>query len=131
MIMNDRDKRIERQKQNRLEKLGTNNPVCTICGETHWACFELHHVAGCKYCELLALHCKNCHSKSTALQKGHPPPVGGSPSMEECIGQLLLGLADFFELLIDTLRKFGEYLIEQARIAASGSDDAGPQAQDA
>ena len=117
--MEDRERRIERQKQNRLEKLGTNDPVCVICGETHWSCFEKHHIVGCQYCKLTVLHCKNCHAKATALQKGHPPPVGEPPTMEETIGRLLLGLADFFALLIDTLRRFGEYLIEKARSGAN------------
>jgi hypothetical protein len=119
--MNDRERRIERAKQTRLEKLGTNDPICKACGENHWAVFESHHIAGCKYCALQVLHCKNCHAKASAMQKGHPPPGRSEPSMEETIGKLLLGLADFFELLIETLRKFGEYLIEKAGSMQNGS----------
>jgi hypothetical protein len=113
--MNDRERRIERAKQNRLETLGTNNPICVVCGETHWATFEKHHIAGCRYCALSVLHCKNCHSKATALQKGHPPPQPGEPSKDEIIGRLLMNLADFFELLVEKLREFGEYLIKKAQ----------------
>ena len=119
--MNKREKRIERQKQNKLERLGTNYPACVICGEVHWNVFEKHHIAGCRYCDETVLHCKNCHAKATALQYGHPPLVDGEPTMEEKIGRLLLGLADFFELLIETLRKFGNYLIEAANNAAESA----------
>lgn len=124
--MDRRKQRIERQKQNRLEQLGTNEPICAVCGETHWNAFERHHIAGCRYCDITIVHCKNCHAKATALQKGHPETSADPPSMEETIGRLLLGLADFFELLIVTLRKFGEYLIEQARNAGNEKGGAAP-----
>jgi hypothetical protein len=99
--MDERKKRIERLKQTRLEALMTNEPICHTCPESHFACFEKHHLAGKRYSDLTVLECKNCHAKLTALQKGHPPPDGGDPSLEEVIGRFLLGLADFFELLID------------------------------
>ena len=117
--MDDRERRIERHKQDRLEDLGTNDPNCLSCPETSPFCFEKHHIAGWRYSDITINQCKNCHAKATALQKGHPPPIKGQPTMEEIIGRLLLGLADFFELLIETLRKFGEYLIEQARSAGN------------
>ena len=125
--MNERERRIERQKQNRLEKLRTNDPICLTCPETHWNCFEEHHIAGEQYSGLTVRQCKNCHAKETALQNGHPPSVGGPPTMEETIGRLLLGLADFFELLIDTLREFGEYLVEKARSAGNAGGTSGPE----
>lgn len=124
--MDDRKKRIERFKQTRLEDLMTNEPVCKSCGETHFNVFEKHHIARRRYSDVIVLECKNCHAKLTALQKGHPPPTGGDPSLEEIIGRFLLGLADFFELLIATLRKFGEYLLEQARLAGNVSTTAQP-----
>src|SRR4051794_39329420 len=124
--MNEREKRIERHKQNRLETLNTNDPVCIICVETHWNTFERHHVAGCRYCEITATHCKNCHAKATALQKGHPPPQSGEPCVEERIARLLLGLADFFELLIETLRSFGEELLERIRTRINEAGTAAP-----
>ena len=124
--MDAREKRIERFKQTRLETLMTNEPICHTCPETHYNCFENHHIAGKRYNDLTAGECLNCHAKLTALQKGHPPPAGDKPSLEEIIGRFLLGLADFFELLIDTLRKFGEYLIEQARLAGDGGATAKP-----
>jgi len=123
--MDDRKRRIERQKQNRLEQLGTNEPVCLACGKDHWAVFEKHHIAGCRYCAMTILHCKNCHAEATALQKGHPPPQRDEPSKEEIIGRLLMGLADFFELLIEKLREFGEYLIKKGQGVGSGSSPIG------
>ncbi|MDR5726520.1 MAG: hypothetical protein RB191_03525 [Terriglobia bacterium] len=125
--MDKRERLIERQKQNRLEQLGTNNPVCLACGRTEWPIFEEHHIAGCRYCALTILHCKNCHAIATAKQKGHPPPKRGQPSTEEIIGRLLLGLADFFELLIETLRKFGEYLIEKAQGIGNAGEPSTPK----
>lgn len=125
--MDKREIRIERAKQTRLEKLETNHPVCMACPEDHWAVFEDHHVGGCRYCELKIRHCKNCHAKATALQKGHPPVSRERPTMEECIGRLLMGLADFFELLIKTLREYGTYLIETYGSGSSVNKAANPK----
>ena len=111
--MDKREIRIERAEQTKLEKLETNHPVCVVCTEDPWAVIEDHHVGGCRYCDLTIRHCKNCHAKATALQKGHPPTTRGDPTMEERIGRLLLGIADFFEQLIRILREFGMYLIEK------------------
>ena len=124
--MDDREKRIERQKQNALERAGTNEPVCSICGESHWSVFEKHHIAGRRYSDMTVRLCKNCHAKATGLQHGHPPHASGKPTTEEIIGRLLLNLADFFELLIESLRKFGMYLIEMARNAAETAPE-GPK----
>jgi hypothetical protein len=115
--MDNREIRIERFKQTRLETIMTNEPRCTTCPETHYNCFENHHIAGQRYHDLAARECLNCHAKLTALQKGHPPSGKGEASFEEIVGRFLMGLADFFELLITTLREFGEKLIEQARSA--------------
>lgn len=118
--MDEREKRIERNKQTRLETLGTNEPMCLTCPETHFACFENHHLAGRRYHGIRARECKNCHAKLTAAQKGHPPPHKDAPTFEEVVGRFILGLADFFELLIVTLRQFGQQLIAQATQAANG-----------
>jgi hypothetical protein len=86
----------------------------------------MHHLAGRRYSDLTVLECKNCHAKLTALQKGHPPPTKGEPSWEEVIGRFLMGLADLFELLIETLRKYGDQLIEHARSIKHGCAGAEP-----
>ena len=126
--MDEREKRIERFKQTRLETLMTNEAMCHTCPETHFNCFENHHIAGRRYHGMTARECLNCHAKLTALQKGHPPRKDGNPSYEEIIGRFLLGLADLFELLIETLRKFGQYLIEQAVSTGNGGAAVKPEA---
>jgi hypothetical protein len=54
-------------------------------------------------------------------QKDHPKS-GSGPSQSQSIGHFLLGLADLFELLVDTLRKFGQYLIETTKDNPSEHD---------
>jgi len=119
--MDKKQKAGERRKQARLERLKNDKPVCVACGNNDWRCFDNHHIAGCKYCALTAVHCKNCHAIANDKQYDHPDKLSGTPSMEETIGRLLLGLADFFEQLIETLRKFGEYLIALAATQNNGA----------
>ena len=106
--MNDQETR----KQNRLEKLGVDEPSCIICQETDWRCLEEHHIAGRAYHDDTVIMCRNCHRKVSDVQKDHPPKTKGSLTEHEKIGRFLLGLADFFTLLTIRLREFGEYLIE-------------------
>lgn len=114
------DKAKEERKQNRLETLGSNNPICVICGENNPHCIELHHIAGKSYGDELCPVCRNCHRKLSDEQKDHPKPIGKPPVTYERIGHMLLGLADFFALLIEKLREFGNYLIQTAYNAARG-----------
>lgn len=111
--MNHKDK--ETRKQNRLEKLGTNHPVCVICGENDWRCIEQHHIAGQHYGNDLSNVCRNCHRKLSDEQKDHPPILNKIVTQHDCIGHFLLGLADLFELLVERLREFGRLLIESAK----------------
>lgn len=110
--MNKKDKEARRQK--RLERLGSNHPVCVICGMDDDRCLELHHIAGKAHCDDLAIVCRNCHRKLSDDQGDHPSsaPV---VSREQSIGYLLLGLADLFALLVSSLRRHGEYLIQIAK----------------
>lgn len=110
--MNDRAKEIRKQK--RLESLGSNHPVCTLCGEDDWRCLEQHHIAGQAYDDDLCTVCRNCHRKLSDDQKDHPKQVGKPPFSLEAIGHLLLGLADFFALLVAKLRECGQLLIQAA-----------------
>ena len=112
--MNDYEKLQERRKQKALERLGTNNPICVLCGETDWRCLELHHIAGKPFDGALAIVCRNCHRKLSDLQKDHPQPVSAPPDPFEGIGHFLLGLADLFALLVEKLREFGHDLISRA-----------------
>lgn len=105
----------ETRKQNRLEKLGINNPVCSICGENDWRCLEEHHIAGRAYDDDTATICRNCHRKLSDDQKDHPQKLENNPSKMESIGHLLLGLADLFTSIVEKLRECGEFLISSAR----------------
>lgn len=111
--MNKKDK--EARKQDRLEKLGSNHPVCTICGEDHWNCLEQHHIAGQAYSDDLCTVCRNCHRKLSDDQKDHPKKLSKDPVTLETIGHMLLGLADFFALLVEKLREYGKELIQAAQ----------------
>lgn len=108
----------EMRKQNRLEKLGDNHPLCVICGEDNPHCLELHHIAGKTYGDDLCPVCRNCHRKLSDDQKDHPKQIGTPPTTIESIGHFLLGLADFLALLVTKLKEFGHYLIQSTRVAA-------------
>jgi hypothetical protein len=102
----------EIRKQKRLEKLGSNNPVCITCGEDDWRCLEEHHIAGQAYDDTLSNICRNCHRKLSDDQIDHPKAISKPPMTHERIGHLLIGLADFFALLVEKLREFGQFLIQ-------------------
>ncbi len=107
----------EKRRQKALERLGTNTPQCVHCGESDHRCLEAHHIAGRAYDEQTVVMCRNCHRKLSDSQKDHPPKVSEKdPSLLECIGHFLLGLADLFEMLMEKLREFGKALIEGAKV---------------
>jgi len=105
----------EIRKQNRLEQLGSNDPVCVCCGETDWRCLELHHIAGKAFDDDLAIVCRNCHRKLSDDQRDHPKKVSAKPTSFESKGRFLLGLADLLELIVKKLRVFGQDLIQAAQ----------------
>lgn len=115
----------ERRRQSALERLGTNNPCCIFCGEDDWRTLEKHHIAGKAYDDFTCIHCRNCHRKQSDRQKDHPEQTGAPVGMSEALGHFLLGLADFFELLIEKLREFGEALIASVQ-AQVGSNQVRP-----
>lgn len=113
--MNTARNDLEARKQKRLERLGSNHPVCIICGEDDDACLELHHIAGKDYGDDLCTVCRNCHRKLSDSQRDHPEKVGKQVTSLESIGHMLLGLSDLFFMLVERLRQFGLYLIETDR----------------
>ena len=116
--MNNSEKEQERRKQKALERLGSNNPVCVVCGEADWRCLELHHIAGKSFDDALATSCRNCHRKLSDMQKDHPQPASTPPEQLDRIGHFLLGLADLFALLVEILREFGHGLIVRSGLIA-------------
>jgi len=110
----DDELKREARKQSRLEKLGTNEPVCGMCPENHWRCMELHHVAGQHHDDTTILLCLNCHRKVSDDQKSLPPFDPEADPIVAAIGQFLLGLALLFRRIIETLERFGRELIERS-----------------
>jgi len=112
--MDPKDLEQERRKQRRLERLGTQHPICVTCGETDWRCLEVHHIVDCDGKSATVILCANCHRKVTDAQKGHPPHSTVADPLLESIGRFLLGLAELLKLAVDQLMTFGEALINRA-----------------
>lgn len=121
--MTDKELAREIRKERRLEKLGSDKPVCGTCGERDYRTLERHHVAGRKYDPDTGFICANCHRKVTDDQQDHPAIGRKADAMLVTIGMFLLGLADLLELVIEKLSAFGLELIKRAKLA--GDDQAG------
>jgi hypothetical protein len=116
------ERKREARRQTALDRLGSNNPRCTVCGETDWRCLEAHHVAGRAYNGFTSIVCRNCHRKLSDVQKDQPAKADHPPLPSERIGHFLLGLADFFLLLAGQLRQFGGELINLALGASTSGE---------
>jgi hypothetical protein len=112
--MDEKDLERERRRQAALDRLGTNNPSCIICGENNWRVLERHHIAGRARDKTTVIVCRNCHRKLSDAQKDHQREVDETASLQMQVGQFLLGLCDLFLLLVEKLRAFGEQLIGSA-----------------
>jgi len=106
----DYNERLEQQ----YRRLGTRSPICVGCPQTDPFCLELHHIAGRKHHEDVAIVCRNCHRKLTNQHHDHPAGREGTggDSILVTIGRYLLGLCDLLALVLSTLREFGKQLIE-------------------
>ena len=114
----ERELQLETERQKKRRKFaahGHEHLVCTICGEDEVLCLIEDHVAGRKYDDALRLICENCDCKRTADQRCDPPPGPNPRNPFEVIGRWLLSLATYFDLLKDTLRRFGLFLIDLAK----------------
>ena len=98
--------RRESRKQHARERLGVFYPKCFFCDETNPLALEKHHVAGHGYHEDTVIVCRNHHRLLSDLQKDHPPKIYEHPCDLERMAHYLAGMADFFELLVRTLRDF-------------------------
>jgi hypothetical protein len=113
----DRQRRMERW----FEKMGTREPRCPCCPETHFACFEGHHLAGRLYHPFIVWVCVNDHRKLTDMQKDHPMHHPDADPLLQSVAHFLYGLADLLELatVLDDgggqLRNFADALLERAR----------------
>lgn len=102
----------EKRRLRDLERLGTDRPVCVVCGEDDPRCLEAHHLAGRAFDGQTVPVCRNCHRKLSDDQKDHPGKIGNPPSALERIAHFLLGLVDFLQLVIDRVRAFAVELLE-------------------
>jgi hypothetical protein len=112
--MTDKELAREIRKQRRLEKLGSNNPICGTCGECDYRVLERHHVAGRKHHSDTVVICRNCHRKVSDDQKDHPGCEPDTDQLLHAIGLFLIGLADLLELVLQKLTEFGLALIDRA-----------------
>lgn len=97
----------ERRKQQRLRKLGTNEPRCGCCGELRWQALEQHHVAGRAHDDTIVIVCASDHKVLTDAQQDHPPKQESVDPWLEAVGRFLLGLADMLRIVIERLVEFG------------------------
>lgn len=110
--MKKHDLKAEIREQQRFQRLGTDRPICGVCGETDSRCFENHHLSGRKYDPTTAPFCLNCHRKLSDMGRDHPAQIGDPPSLIERVAHLLLGLADLFAIVIDLLRQYAYQLLD-------------------
>ena len=113
----------EIRKQKCFERLGSNHPVCIICGEADWRCLEEHHIAGRAYGDDLAIICRNCHRKLSDDQKDHPKTISSKPTQLESLCHLLLGRADLFDQLAKSDREIALVLIKAEQEATNDHEE--------
>ena len=104
----DKDARLERA----FKRLGTRNPSCVACGEADPFCLELHHIGEKDHHDDLSIVCRNCHRKLTDPQKDLIEVNQPNPTLET-IGRYLHGLAELFLQIAETLKEFGNLLLER------------------
>ena len=118
--MTDEELNREKRKQARLQRLGTNDPRCGMCGENDDRCMELHHVADFKRDDATVCICRNCHRKMSDDQRDHPAFNPIADPMLDAIGHFLLGLADMLRIIVTKLYEFGLALIARAAPVIEG-----------
>jgi hypothetical protein len=102
-------------RRKKLKTLGIKTEACPICGSDDVSTFQFDHVAGRKHHDQEWPLCETCHQERTSMQREEPPPSDNPRNVFEVIGRWLLGVAEYFEMLIRNLRKYGEFLIELSK----------------
>jgi hypothetical protein len=121
--------KTERRRRRRQVRFGVENPTCILCGngeietlaakrlgwlERHLppeVFIELHHPVGWNYDPNLVVPvCMNCHRIVTEGLARAGISMRPEPEPRERVASMLDALAVFFELLVDSLRRWAEYL---------------------
>jgi len=112
--MKEHEIELERERARHARRLGGYDKTCVLCGESDPRCLELHHLARKGYGEELVSVCRNCHRKVTDAKSNRPVPT--YTSTLEQIGYWLLGVGEFLLELARTALRFGQTLIEAAKV---------------
>ena len=94
---------------------GIEVDVCIGCASDDVSTFEFDHISGRKHDDQLWPLCQACHREKTAMSYEEQPPTDTPRNVFEVIGRWLLTMAQYFELLIRVLRRFGNFLVDLAR----------------
>lgn len=97
------------------ERLGVPDPACAVCGENRPVILERHHIAGRAYDPATMILCLNHHGLMSDAQKNFPNGSDTADNYLECMGRMLLNLAELLAILIHKFREYGTYLIELAQ----------------
>jgi len=124
--MNELELNRERRKQRALERLGSKNPRCVVCGFDDPLALELHHIVGRGFGDEVVPVCRNCHRRLSDWQKDHSIGPAKPDSDLEPIRRFLLGLADLFEMLVKRLREFATKLAALDRGGQRHSEEVQP-----
>ena len=123
--MDEPERKREARRQRRLERLGTATPRCVVCGMEDDRCLEAHHIAGRNFDDTTAIQCRNCHRILSDELLDHPSAASDPPSLHDCVGHFLKGLAALLVMLAAKLNEFGDALIafamSEAASAAGGA----------
>ena len=115
-----RNRAREAEFVKRCRAAGFSDPRCIVCGERRIWRLELDHIAGRKHDDTCAPLCCNCHEDRTFTQRLEIKGGENPTNVFETIGRFMLGLAQWFELLIEKLYEWGEFLIGLARQGYGG-----------
>jgi hypothetical protein len=95
---------------------GYDIPTCALCGLDEIGLLQLHHLAGDANDELQAPLCLNCHTEQSDLQEDYVGIDLRRRDPERTrrlrLAALLEGLANFFSVLIQTLRSYAAWCRE-------------------
>ena len=104
----------EAARQRAYQRLGSDDPRCTLCPEDDWRCRELHHLAGVAYDEAGVIVCRNCHRRQSTPWANRKPPA--DPPLMVRAAHLLLGLISFMTAAMEAAHRTALGLLEGAQV---------------